>query len=78
MRAHWMVAWVIYPVGVVASCYHLANGFWTAAITWGLTISAGAQRRWGFVCGGVFVLTLVCGMLALLALIRYGEIVVVH
>ena len=47
---------VVYPVGILSSCYHLANGFWTMAITWGLTISAGAQRRWGYVCGGLFVL----------------------
>jgi succinate dehydrogenase / fumarate reductase cytochrome b subunit len=76
MRAHPIVAWVVYPIGILASCFHMANGFWTAAITWGLTISAGAQRRWGYVCAGLFVLTLVCGMLALLALVRHGEIIV--
>ena len=42
----------LYLIGVLALVYHLANGLWTAAITWGLTISAGAQRRWGFVCTG--------------------------
>ncbi len=42
-----------YLVGVLALVYHFANGLWTAAITWGLTISAGAQRRWGYVCAGV-------------------------
>jgi succinate dehydrogenase / fumarate reductase cytochrome b subunit len=47
----------LYLLGVLALVYHLANGLWTAAITWGLTISAGAQRRWGFVCTG-FGLTL--------------------
>jgi len=77
LRAHWIVAWVVYPVGVLASCYHLANGFWTAAITWGLTISAGAQRRWGYVCAMIFVLTLLCGILALLSLISHGEIGVI-
>jgi succinate dehydrogenase / fumarate reductase cytochrome b subunit len=58
--------WVWYPIGVLASCFHLANGFWTAAITWGLTVSAGAQRRWGVVCAGLFAFTFVCGMLALI------------
>ena len=75
ITAHWSVAYVIYPVGILASCYHLANGFWTAAITWGLTISAAGQRRWGYVCGGIFVLTLACGMLALVSVIRLGQIV---
>ena len=70
------VAYFIYPLGILASAYHLANGFWTAAITWGLTISAGAQKRWGYVCAGIFVLAFGCGMLALFATIRYRGMVV--
>jgi succinate dehydrogenase / fumarate reductase cytochrome b subunit len=66
-RASWLIVGLIYPLGILASCYHLANGFWTAAITWGLTISAGAQRRWGFACAGLFALTLICGITALAA-----------
>ena len=62
-----IIPWVIYPLGILASCYHLANGFWTAAITWGLTVSEGAQRRWGYACAGLFVLTLLCGFVALAA-----------
>jgi succinate dehydrogenase / fumarate reductase cytochrome b subunit len=72
-----IVAWVIYPIGILASCYHLANGFWTAGITWGLTVSNGSQRRWGYVCAALFVLTLFCGFLALIALMRHG-VVAVH
>ena len=66
----WIVPWLVYPLGILASCYHLANGLWTAAITWGLTISAGAQRRWGYVCGGIFALTLILGFVALIAATR--------
>ena len=44
---------LFYFVGVTASVYHLANGLWTAAITWGLTISESAQSRWGYVCAGL-------------------------
>jgi len=62
-----LLVWVVYPLGILASCYHLANGFWTAAITWGLTISKGAQKRWGYACAGLFALTFVCGMTALIA-----------
>jgi succinate dehydrogenase / fumarate reductase, cytochrome b subunit len=62
-----LITWLLYPLGILASCFHLANGFWTAAITWGLTISARAQRRWGVVCTGLFVLTFVAGMIALFA-----------
>jgi succinate dehydrogenase / fumarate reductase cytochrome b subunit len=67
VNSNWFVAWFVYPVGVLASTYHLANGFWTAAITWGLTVSAGAQRRWGWVCGALFLLTFGCGMAAWIA-----------
>lgn len=72
---HWWV-WIVYPLGILASCYHLANGFWTAAITWGLTVSASAQKRWGLVCVGLFVVTFVAGMMALIwgAKLDYNEI----
>jgi succinate dehydrogenase / fumarate reductase cytochrome b subunit len=59
------ITWFVYPVGIIASCYHLANGFWTAAITWGLTISAGAQRRFGYACSGLFVILMIFGFTAL-------------
>jgi succinate dehydrogenase / fumarate reductase cytochrome b subunit len=62
-----VIPWVIYPLGILASCYHLANGIWTAGITWGLTVSAGAQRRWGYFSAGLFVVTLGCGLTALVA-----------
>ena len=61
------LVWVVYPVGILASCYHLANGFWAAAITWGITISEGAQKRWGLICAGLFALTFIAGMIALIS-----------
>ena len=67
MNVSFLITWVLYPLGILASCYHLANGFWTAAITWGLTISKGSQRRWGYVCAGLFALTFVAGMIALIS-----------
>lgn len=70
MEAHWWITWLLYPLGILASCYHLANGFWTAAITWGVTVSAGAQKRWGYACAGLFLLTFVAGITALVAAAR--------
>ena len=61
------VTWIIYPLGVLASAYHTANGFWTAGITWGLTVSSCGQRRWGAVCTVLFVVLLAAGMIALVA-----------
>ena len=77
IRTHWSVGYVIYPLGILASCFHLANGFWTAAITWGLTISKGAQRRFGFVCFGIFLITLFAGLLSLYTLIS-SQAIVIH
>lgn len=76
VHAHWTVAYLVYPLGVLASCFHLANGFYTAAITWGLAITKGGQKRWGMVCVGIFIFSLACGLTALLALYSRNEIVV--
>jgi succinate dehydrogenase / fumarate reductase, cytochrome b subunit len=75
INSHWFVAYVAYPIGVLASTFHLANGFWTAAITWGLTISKQAQRRWGVVCFFLFLLTFGCGMLAWIAALMNRNLV---
>jgi succinate dehydrogenase / fumarate reductase, cytochrome b subunit len=42
-----------YLVGVSMLVFHFANGLWTSAITWGLTVSRKAQRRWGVACLGL-------------------------
>jgi succinate dehydrogenase / fumarate reductase cytochrome b subunit len=68
--ANWAIAFLIYPIGILASAYHAANGFRIAGITWGLTISAAGQRRWGRICVGLGVLLLVCGVAALFAAIH--------
>ncbi len=69
MNAYGFVKYFVYPVGIFASCYHLANGLWTAAITWGLTLSADAQRRFGWICLALFLLLLFLGLLAWAALL---------
>lgn len=50
----WWVA-LLYLVGALSVVFHWCNGLWTAAITWGLTISVNAQKRWGYVCAGLGV-----------------------
>lgn len=44
---------LFYLVCVLLLVFHFANGLWTAAITWGLTISVQAQKRWGYVCAAL-------------------------
>ncbi len=46
---------VFYLVSVLGLVFHFANGLWTAAITWGLTVSVPAQKRWGLVCAAIGV-----------------------
>lgn len=48
-----VVVSLFYFVGASLLVFHFANGLWTAAITWGLTISEKAQKRWGVVCAGL-------------------------
>ncbi|MCP9874718.1 hypothetical protein [Synechococcus sp. Cruz CV-v-12] len=41
---------LFYFVGITLLIFHFANGLWTAAITWGVTISQQAQKQWGYAC----------------------------
>ena len=67
MQAAWWVGWVVYPIGILAATFHLANGFWTAGITWGLTITAASQKLWGWACVGLFLFVTACGFGTLFA-----------
>lgn len=58
---------VLYMVGVTALVFHFANGLWTAAITWGITISAKAQKRWGVACAGLGAMLMLAAWSALIA-----------
>ena len=64
IQSAWWVAW-LYAVGIIASVYHLANGIWTALITWGITIRPRSQRAAGYVCAAVGVLVGALGLGAL-------------
>lgn len=44
---------LFYFAGISLLVFHFANGLWTAAITWGLTISEKAQKTWGMACAGL-------------------------
>ncbi|MEL7266735.1 MAG: succinate dehydrogenase, partial [Planctomycetota bacterium] len=58
---------LFYLVGVLACVYHLANGIWTAGITWGLWISPKAQERATKVCTAFGIVLGVLGVSALAA-----------
>lgn len=65
MRASFLLWLFVYPLGILFATFHMANGFYTAAISWGLTISKKAQDRWGWVCLGIFAFSFFCGMIAI-------------
>lgn len=44
---------LFYMLGVTMLVFHFANGLWTAAITWGVTVTQRAQRQWGLACAGL-------------------------
>jgi len=66
---------VLYMIGVTALVFHFANGLWTAAITWGLTVSAKAMKRWGMVCTALGAGLMLAAWSALFATMTldYGE-----
>jgi succinate dehydrogenase / fumarate reductase cytochrome b subunit len=69
------VVWpAFYAVGVLACVYHLANGLWTAGITWGLWVSPRAQRRASQVCAVFGVLLAIVGMSALAGAMRIDPV----
>jgi succinate dehydrogenase / fumarate reductase, cytochrome b subunit len=74
MQAAWWVGWVVYPIGILAATFHLANGVWAAAVTWGLTVSSKAQKRWGVVSVGLFLFTFGAGLTALIATLRHETV----
>lgn len=61
---------IFYFVGVSSCVYHLANGLWTAGITWGLWTTAAAQKRANWLCGGFGLLLLAVGLGALGGMMR--------
>ncbi len=62
----------IYVLGLAATVFHLANGLWTFAITWGITRSPEAQRRWGYLCAMVGVAMFVAGVIGLIGFVVDG------
>jgi succinate dehydrogenase / fumarate reductase cytochrome b subunit len=70
LQISWLVV-VLYFLGALASVYHWCNGLWTAAITWGLTISSASMKRWGYACAGLFVALTVFFILAIFGALNY-------
>jgi succinate dehydrogenase / fumarate reductase cytochrome b subunit len=58
---------IFYLIGVLACTFHLANGIWTAGITWGLWLTPKAQSRASVACAIFGVLIGLAGITSLVA-----------
>jgi succinate dehydrogenase / fumarate reductase, cytochrome b subunit len=56
-----------YLVGVLSTIFHFANGLWSFAVSWGITVSPRSQRISTYVTMGIFVLLSIVGIRAILA-----------
>lgn len=70
LKGHPLVL-ALYILGVFGTVYHFANGLWTAAISWGLTLSVGAQKRFGALCIAVFVALSAFSVMAFVGALTY-------
>jgi succinate dehydrogenase / fumarate reductase cytochrome b subunit len=61
---------LVYFVGVLACVFHLANGIWTAGITWGIWVSPTAQKRATVACTVFGILLGMAGLSSLVAVTK--------
>lgn len=67
-RITWVL--VIYILGLLATAWHLAYGFFLFAVDWGIVIGEKAQKITLYACLGLFVLLGVVGVNAAFAFVR--------
>ncbi|WP_310551617.1 succinate dehydrogenase cytochrome b558 subunit [Paenibacillus glufosinatiresistens] len=60
----------VYVIGIVAACFHFANGLWSFLISWGITVGPRSQRVSSFICLGLFV---VVTFMFLLSLVTFRD-----
>ena len=71
LQFSWIIV-VFYVIGVLAAIFHWANGLWTAAITWGLTLTPTSQKRWGGVCWALGIALTLAMTAALIGAMTYN------
>lgn len=62
---HHLPTLTVYALGVLGVAFHLANGLWLSAITWGLTVSRSSQRAWQAWTIAAFVIIAAMGFVAM-------------
>lgn len=59
-----------YIVGVVSATFHFANGLWSFAVSWGITVTPRSQQIATYVTIGIFFALTFVGIRAILAFIN--------
>jgi len=62
---HHLPTIIVYVLGTLGVAFHLSNGLWLAAITWGLTVSRTSQRAWQTWTIAAFLLIAIMGFVAM-------------
>ncbi|CAH0346293.1 succinate dehydrogenase cytochrome b558 subunit [Bacillus sp. CECT 9360] len=58
-----------YIIGVISTTFHFANGLWSFAVSWGITVSPKSQRISTYVTIAVFAVLSYVGVSAILAFV---------
>ncbi|TDQ39180.1 succinate dehydrogenase cytochrome b558 subunit [Aureibacillus halotolerans] len=58
-----------YIIGVISTTFHFANGLWSFAVTWGITVTPRAQRIASYVSIIIFLVLSFIGVRSILAFI---------
>ncbi|GAE34893.1 succinate dehydrogenase cytochrome b558 subunit [Halalkalibacter akibai] len=61
---------VFYIVGVIAATFHFANGLWSFAVSWGITVTPRSQQIATYVTLGIFFVLTFIGIRAILAFVN--------
>ncbi|MBU9710955.1 succinate dehydrogenase cytochrome b558 subunit [Evansella tamaricis] len=63
------IALTLYIISIIAASFHLANGLWSFAVTWGITVSPRSQVIATYVTMGIFLAMSFVGVRAILAFV---------
>ncbi|MBU9721203.1 MULTISPECIES: succinate dehydrogenase cytochrome b558 subunit [Bacillaceae] len=63
------LALAAYIISIIAASFHLANGLWSFAVTWGITVSPRSQLIATYVTMGFFIVMSFIGIRAILAFV---------
>jgi succinate dehydrogenase / fumarate reductase cytochrome b subunit len=63
-----------YIIGLLSAVFHFANGLWSFAVSWGITVGPRAQRISTYVTMVIFVLMSAMGLMALFAFANPADV----